>query len=219
MTPDRTTAKIPAALHVFDVDRNGAAFCLLRAAGAGRHWRRRRAAIAYEEKRAKARVEKLQKARRSKQPTALTTYAWVDKNKGVVRIPINDAMKLTVAELAQRSPAPANPIVAEVSPAPQVPPRNASPTPAAHRQCERNAETCRRYRPGFRESKSTRGNQQSAAGATWQPAGRVYDSGRCSAIRRGQGAGITFRNACTLRAGNALAGSRENAMNPSDAPL
>ncbi len=35
----RTTAKIPAALHVFDVDRGGAAFCLFRVAGAGRHWR------------------------------------------------------------------------------------------------------------------------------------------------------------------------------------
>ena len=72
----------------------------------------------YEEKRAKARFEKLQTAR-DQNATALTTYAWVDKSKGVVRIPINDAMKLTVAELAQKSPAPANPIVAEVSPAPQ----------------------------------------------------------------------------------------------------
>jgi Na+-transporting methylmalonyl-CoA/oxaloacetate decarboxylase gamma subunit len=85
----------------------------------------------FEEKRAKDRVEKLQKAR-EQTAQALTTYAWVDKNKGVVRIPINDAMKLTVAELAQRSPAPANPIVAEVSPAPQsAVPTNASPTPSA----------------------------------------------------------------------------------------
>lgn len=72
----------------------------------------------YEEKRAKARAEKLQTAR-DQNAQALTTYAWVDKSKGVVRIPINDAMKLTVAELAQKSPAPANPIPAEVSPAPQ----------------------------------------------------------------------------------------------------
>lgn len=85
----------------------------------------------YEEKRAKARIEKLQAAR-EQNDKALTTYAWVDKSKGVVRIPINDAMKLTMAELAQRSPAPANPIVAEVSPAPQsAAPANASPTPSA----------------------------------------------------------------------------------------
>jgi hypothetical protein len=63
----------------------------------------------YEKKRAKVRAEKLQAAR-AETTKALTTYAWVDKSKGVVRIPINDAMKLTVAELAQKTPAPANPI-------------------------------------------------------------------------------------------------------------
>jgi hypothetical protein len=72
----------------------------------------------YEEKRAKVRAEKLQTAR-DQNANALTTYAWVDKSKGVVRIPINDAMKLTVAELAQKSPAPANPIAPpEASPPP-----------------------------------------------------------------------------------------------------
>lgn len=85
----------------------------------------------YEERRAKARAEKLQTVR-DQTTKALTTYAWVDKSKGVVRIPINDAMKLTVAELAQKSPAPANPIVAQVSPAPQsAATTNASPTPSA----------------------------------------------------------------------------------------
>jgi hypothetical protein len=85
----------------------------------------------YEEKRAKARIEKLQAAR-EQNDKALTSYAWVDKSKGVVRIPINDAMKLTVAELAQRSPAPANPIAVEAGSAPQsAAPGNASPTPSA----------------------------------------------------------------------------------------
>lgn len=85
----------------------------------------------YEERRAKARAEKLQTVR-DQTTKALTTYAWVDKSKGVVRIPINDAMKLAVAELAQKSPAPANPIVAQVSPAPQsAATTNASPTPSA----------------------------------------------------------------------------------------
>jgi len=63
----------------------------------------------YEERRAKARAEKLQ-AMREQTTKALTSYGWVDKAKGVARIPINDAMKLTVAELAQKKPAPANPI-------------------------------------------------------------------------------------------------------------
>lgn len=84
----------------------------------------------YEEKRAKARVEKLQAAR-EQNAKALTTYAWVDKSKGVVRIPINDAMKLTVAELAQKSPAPANPIAPPAASPPQsAAATNASPTPS-----------------------------------------------------------------------------------------
>lgn len=84
----------------------------------------------YEEKRAKVRAEKLQAAR-DETTKALTTYAWVDKNKGVVRIPINEAMKLTVAELAQKAPAPANPIATpEASPpAPGAAPATASPAP------------------------------------------------------------------------------------------
>jgi hypothetical protein len=66
----------------------------------------------YEQKRAKAREEKL-KAAHEETTKALTTYAWVDKNKGVARIPITDAMKLTMADLAQKQPAPAGPIAPE----------------------------------------------------------------------------------------------------------
>jgi len=84
----------------------------------------------YEEKRAKVRAEKLQTVR-DETTKALTTYAWVDKNKGVVRIPITDAMKLTVAELAQKAPAPANPIAPEASPPAQgAAPTTASPAPS-----------------------------------------------------------------------------------------
>ena len=63
----------------------------------------------YEERRAKARAEKLQ-AMREQTTKALTSYGWADKAKGVARIPIDHAMKLTVAELAQKKPGPANPI-------------------------------------------------------------------------------------------------------------
>lgn len=84
----------------------------------------------YEEKRAKVRVEKLQTVR-GETTKALTTYAWLDKNKGVVRIPITDAMKLTVAELAAKAPAPANPIAPEASPPAQgAAPTTASPAPS-----------------------------------------------------------------------------------------
>jgi len=90
----------------------------------------------YEQTRAKKRVENLKKLR-DETENDLTTYAWVDKNKGVARIPISRAMELTVAELAQKKPAPAGPIAtpqaqtAPASPAAASPAPPASPKPAA----------------------------------------------------------------------------------------
>jgi hypothetical protein len=55
----------------------------------------------YEETRAKKRVGNL-KTSREEATKAQTTYGWIDKNKGVARIPIERAMKLTVAELARQ---------------------------------------------------------------------------------------------------------------------
>src|SRR6184192_307183 len=89
----------------------------------------------YEETRAKKRVENL-KTLREEADKALTSYAWVDKNKGVARIPIERAMELTVADLAKQKPAPAGPIAtpetqatagAGASPAPAAPPSTGSP--------------------------------------------------------------------------------------------
>ena len=88
----------------------------------------------YEKKRAEARAKKLEDAQKENL-TALTTYGWVDKSKGVARIPINDAMKLTLAELAEKKPTAAGPIIAaspsaapQTSPAPSAP---ASPSASA----------------------------------------------------------------------------------------
>src|SRR2546422_9535653 len=74
----------------------------------------------YEETRAKKRMENLKTAQEDAEK-ALNTYAWVDKNKGVVRIPISRAMELTVADLAQKKPVAAGP-VATPPPAPRAPP-------------------------------------------------------------------------------------------------
>jgi hypothetical protein len=63
----------------------------------------------YEETRANGRREKL-KTVSEEAEAALHKYGWVDKEKGVVRVPISRAMELSIAELAQRKPAPANPI-------------------------------------------------------------------------------------------------------------
>ena len=84
----------------------------------------------YEETRAKKRMEKLKTLHEESQKE-LTTYAWVDKNKGVARIPIDRAMEVTVADLAQKKPAPAGPIA---TPAAQTAPAGASPAPAAPQQ-------------------------------------------------------------------------------------
>src|SRR5258708_13362829 len=84
----------------------------------------------YEETRAKKRMEKLKVLHEETQKD-LTTYAWLDKNKGVARIPIDRAMELTVADLAQKKPAPAGPIA---TPPAQTAPAAASPAPAAPQQ-------------------------------------------------------------------------------------
>jgi hypothetical protein len=81
----------------------------------------------YEEARAKKRMEKL-KALREESQKDLTTYAWVDKNKGIARIPIDRAMEVTAADLAQKKPAPAGPIATPAAPAA---PAAAPPAPAA----------------------------------------------------------------------------------------
>ena len=84
----------------------------------------------YEETRAKKRMEQLKSVREDAEK-ALNTYAWIDKNKGVARIPIERAMELTVAELAQQKPAPAGPIAApEPQAQPAASPGAAQPSPS-----------------------------------------------------------------------------------------
>jgi hypothetical protein len=88
----------------------------------------------YEQKRAKVREEKLKTAR-EEDAKALTSYAWIDKNKGVARIPVARAMELTLVELAQKKPEPAGPIATPEPAAPGaatgMPAPPAAPTPAS----------------------------------------------------------------------------------------
>ena len=90
----------------------------------------------YEQKRAAARMEKL-KTTKEEAATALQKYGWVDKTAGVARLPIRRAMELSVAELAQKKPVPANPIATEpAQPGPQAgapvaPPASTVPPSAA----------------------------------------------------------------------------------------
>jgi hypothetical protein len=103
----------------------------------------------YEQIRAEARAKKLKDARDEETKT-LTSYAWVDKNKGTVRLPIDRAMELTVVDLANKKPAPAYAIAvpessaapggaASASPAPSAPPQS-SGTPKPTSVAGRNSE-------------------------------------------------------------------------------
>jgi hypothetical protein len=84
----------------------------------------------YEQMRAEARAKKLKEAR-DEDAKALTTYAWVDKNKGTVRLPIDRAMELTVTDLANKKPAPAYAIAVPESSAAPGGAAAASPAPSA----------------------------------------------------------------------------------------
>jgi hypothetical protein len=86
----------------------------------------------YEKKRAKVRAEKLDAAQKENL-AALTTYGWVDKTKGIARIPINHAMQLMLVELPDKKPTAGGPIVAaSPSAAPQTSPGpSAAASPAA----------------------------------------------------------------------------------------
>jgi hypothetical protein len=84
----------------------------------------------YEETRAKKRAEIL-KTSREEDAKALTTYGWIDKNKGIARVPIERAMELTIAELVQQRSVPAGPIA---TPEPQPPAAPVSPAPAGSPQ-------------------------------------------------------------------------------------
>jgi hypothetical protein len=97
----------------------------------------------YEKKRAQTRLDNLKKYHEEVDPQ-LHNYAWVDKEKGTVRVPIDRAMELAMSDLAQKKPAPANPIPPEgdkaglqvtapiaPTPAPAASPQDsARPTPA-----------------------------------------------------------------------------------------
>lgn len=80
----------------------------------------------YEKLRAEKRVEKL-KALNDANTKQLSTYGWIDKNKGSVHLPIDRAIELTVADLSAKKPAVAYPIA---TPEPQAPGGTAAASPA-----------------------------------------------------------------------------------------
>jgi hypothetical protein len=87
----------------------------------------------FEQTRAKKRLDTL-KTQRDADAKELETYGWIDKNKGIVRVPIDRAMQLSLSELARQRPTAAYPIAAAAapaSPAAQAPPTGSAPAPPA----------------------------------------------------------------------------------------
>ena len=93
----------------------------------------------FEAERAKARAEKLKIAEEEWNKTS-GSYGWVDKEKGVARIPIQRAMELELADLQSKKPVPAGPIATPAPAEAPVPstgvtqpanPPNAAPVPPA----------------------------------------------------------------------------------------
>jgi hypothetical protein len=86
----------------------------------------------YEQQRAQNREKKL-KDLRDEDAKALTGYAWIDKTKGSVRIPIERAMQIAITDLANKKPTAAGPIASPAAEASAAPTAggSASPTPSA----------------------------------------------------------------------------------------
>jgi hypothetical protein len=133
----------------------------------------------YEKKRAKVRAEKLEAAQKENL-TALTTYGWVDKNKGIVRIPVDQATKLTLVELADKKPSVGGPIVvASPSAAPQTsaapnasasPAANAAASPAAKASATPAADISTTPKPKAVEGHDSEAHNQPAAAMNPPPA-------------------------------------------------
>ena len=74
---------------------------------------------------------------------ALTTEAWVDKAKGVVRVPVASVLAATAKELAAKKPAPSQVKVEPPLPMPVIDPNATEPPPPALPSAPQGADTIR----------------------------------------------------------------------------
>jgi hypothetical protein len=120
----------------------------------------------YEETRAKKRVENLKTLREEADKT-LATYGWIDKNKGLARIPIERAIELTVADLAKQKPAPAGPIATPEAQATASAPASAtSPAPATSPKPSGAQGSPQAFAPAAPQGAATSSPQPSPAART-----------------------------------------------------
>lgn len=92
--------------------------------------RARPTTTSYDQQRSVTRLERLA-AMRQEEDSKVSSYAWVDKAKGVARIPVSQAMELVTAELKAK-PVQASAVPVENPyPAGLATPAPAAPAPAA----------------------------------------------------------------------------------------
>ena len=104
-----------------------------------------------ETKRAAQRLEARTKLDTEAQ-AKLDSLGWVDKAKGTVHVPIADAMKLVVADLRAKKPAPSSVKVEAPLPLPVADPKSAEPPPAALPSAPQGADTVRFPAPAAKEA-------------------------------------------------------------------
>ena len=97
----------------------------------------------YEDKRANERI-KIRDENAKQALEKLTTAAWIDQAKGVVRIPIADAKKVVLADLQSKTPGPSQVKVDPwLPPAPAPDPNSTEPPIPALTSAPQGAETVR----------------------------------------------------------------------------
>ncbi|MGB8170003.1 MAG: hypothetical protein WCF18_21045, partial [Chthoniobacteraceae bacterium] len=95
-----------------------------------------------DQKRAENRIAV--RAKLEKEATdALTTEAWVDKAKGIVRVPVASVLGATAKELAAKKPAPSQVKVEPPLPMPVIDPNATEPPPPALPSAPQGADTIR----------------------------------------------------------------------------
>ena len=104
-----------------------------------------------EKKRAAQRLETRTKLDAEAQ-AKLGSLGWVDKAKGTVHVPIADAMKMVVADLTAKKPAPSSVKVEAPLPLPVADPKSAEPPPAALPSAPQGADTVRFAQPAAAEA-------------------------------------------------------------------
>lgn len=106
-----------------------------------------------ESKRGKARAAVYEKLDQEAH-TALTSAGWVDKAKGVVRVPVADLYAATASELKAKKPAASQVKVEPPLPMPVVDPKATEPPPPALPSAPQGADTIRFAAPEAKPSAS-----------------------------------------------------------------